>query len=113
MSTTSQLHDVPVLDIDPYDIDVLRDPYGYHEALRETAPVVYIKPHDVYAVGRYAESKTVMSDWKRFCHAGGVGIQDIRKPGEFRIPSKLVETDVAALNKQIAGAQFGAVVVKA
>lgn len=25
----------PVLDINPYDIDVLRDPYGYHEALRE------------------------------------------------------------------------------
>lgn len=93
MTATLDLHDVPVLDIDPYDVDVLRDPYGYHEALRETAPVVYIKAHDVYAVGRYAEARTVMSDWERFCHAGGVGIQDIRKPGEFRIPSMLVEAD--------------------
>lgn len=93
MSATATSQQVPVLDIDPYDIDVLRDPYGYHQALRETGPVVYIKAHDVYAVGRYDECKTVMSDWQRFCHAGGVGIQDIRKPGDFRIPSKLVETD--------------------
>jgi cytochrome P450 len=93
MSTISAINEVPVLDIDPYDIDVLSDPYGYHQALRDTAPVVYIKAHDVYAVGRYAECKTVMSDWPRFCHAGGAGIQDIRKPGDFRIPSKLVETD--------------------
>ena len=93
MSAIATSQPVPVLDIDPYDIDVLRDPYGYHEALRETGPVVYIKAHGVYAVGRYAECKTVMSDWPRFCLAGGVGIQDIRLPGEFRIPSKLVETD--------------------
>jgi cytochrome P450 len=88
-----ELQHVPVLDIDPYDIEVLRDPYPFHEALREAGPVVYIKAHDVYAVGRYAESKAVMSDWNRFTHRGGVGIQDIRKPGDFRIPSKLVETD--------------------
>ena len=87
------LREAPVLDIDPYSIEVLRDPYPFHEALREAGPIAYIKPHGVYAVGRHAEAKTVLSDHARFTNAGGIGIQDIRKPGEFRIPSRLLEAD--------------------
>ncbi|MDR3453088.1 MAG: cytochrome P450 [Rhodoferax sp.] len=90
---TVELRDTPVLDIDPYSIEVLRDPYPFHQALREAGPVALIKPHGVYAVGRHAEAKTVLADYARFSNAGGIGIQDIRKPGEFRIPSRLLETD--------------------
>jgi cytochrome P450 len=87
------LGEAPVLDIDPYALDVLRDPYAFHEALREAGPIAFIKPHGVYAVGRHAEAKVVLSDHARFTNAGGIGIQDIRKPGDFRIPSRLLETD--------------------
>lgn len=90
---TVELRDAPVLDIDPYSIEVLRDPYPFHQALREAGPVVLIKPHGVYAVGRHVEAKTVLSDYARFSNAGGIGIQDIRKPGDFRIPSRLLEAD--------------------
>jgi len=89
----SQLPDAPVLDIDPYSIEVLRNPYPFHESLREAGPVVLIKPHGVYAVGRYAEAKIVLTDFARFTNVGGIGIQDIRKPGDFRIPSRLLEVD--------------------
>lgn len=92
-SDTAVLHDAPVLDIDPYSIEVLRDPYPFHQALREAGPVAFIEPHGVYAVGRHAEARTVLSDYARFTNAGGIGIQDIRKPGEFRIPSRLLEAD--------------------
>ncbi|HEY8359879.1 MAG TPA: cytochrome P450 [Ramlibacter sp.] len=88
-----RLREAAVLDIDPYAVDVLRDPYAFHEALREAGPVAFIKPHGVYAVGRHAEAKTVLSDHARFTNAGGIGIQDIRKPGDFRIPSRLLEAD--------------------
>jgi cytochrome P450 len=87
------LREAPVLDIDPYAIEVLRDPYSFHEALREAGPIAYIKPHGVYAVGRQAEAKMVLSEYARFTNAGGIGIQDIRKPGDFRIPSRLLEAD--------------------
>jgi len=90
---TASLSEAPVLDIDPYAIDVLRDPYAFHEALREAGPIVFIKPHGVYAVGRHAECKVVLADHTRFTNAGGIGIQDIRKPGDFRIPSRLLESD--------------------
>lgn len=87
------VRDAPVLDIDPYAIEVLRDPYAFHHALREAGPVVLIKPHGVYAVGRHAEAKEVLADHTRFITSGGIGIQDIRKPGDFRIPSRLLEVD--------------------
>ncbi|MDB5861283.1 MAG: cytochrome [Ramlibacter sp.] len=87
------LREVPVLDIDPYAIEVLRDPYSFHEALREAGPIAFIKPHGVYAVGRHAEAKVVLSDYARFTNAAGIGLQDIRKPGDFRIPSRLLEVD--------------------
>jgi cytochrome P450 len=87
------LREAPVLDIDPYNIEVLRDPYAFHQALREAGPIAYIKPHGVYAVGRHAEAKVVLGDHARFTNCGGIGIQDIRKPGDFRIPSRLLESD--------------------
>jgi 4-methoxybenzoate monooxygenase (O-demethylating) len=89
---TSQA-EAPLLDVDPYAVDVLRDPYTFHHALREAGPVVRIAPHDVYAVGRHEEAAQVLTDHERFTAAGGIGIQDIRKPGEFRIPNRLLEND--------------------
>jgi len=96
MTTTLEaaaLREAPVLDIDPYSDEVLADPYPFHQQLREAGPVVLIKPHGVYAVGRHEEARTVLSDYARFSNAGGIGIQDIRKPGEFRVPSRLLEVD--------------------
>lgn len=90
---TAELQEAPILDIDPYAIEVLRDPYAFHEALREAGPVVLIKPHGVYATGRHEEAKAVLSDHARFITGAGIGIQDIRQPGEFRIPSRLLEVD--------------------
>lgn len=93
VAEAAALRDAPVLDIDPYAIEVLRDPYPFHHALREAGPAALIKAHGVYAVGRHAEAKIVLSDHARFSNAGGIGIQDIRKPGDFRVPSKLLEAD--------------------
>jgi cytochrome P450 len=87
------LIEAPVLDIDPYAIGVLGNPYPFHEKLRDAGPVVRIKAHGVYAVGRHAEAAEVLNDPARFTAAGGIGIQDIRKPGEFRVPNRLLEND--------------------
>ena len=87
------LAEAPVLDVDPYAMEVLRDPYPFQQALRDAGPVVFLKPHGVYAVGRHAEAKVVLADFERFITSGGIGLQDIRKPGDFRIPSRLLEID--------------------
>jgi 4-methoxybenzoate monooxygenase (O-demethylating) len=83
-----------VLDIDPYSVEALTDPYPFFTELREAGPIVKLKRYDVYAVGRYEEGKTVLVDHDRFTAKGGIGITDIRKPGgHFRIPNRLLEND--------------------
>ena len=88
-----QLREVPVLDVDPFSDEVLANPHPFFEQLRETAPVVYLKPHGVYAVGRYDEVGQVMSDHGRFTTTGGIGMSDIRKPGAWRPRSPITEID--------------------
>ncbi|MEX0407422.1 cytochrome P450 [Aquibium sp. LZ166] len=83
----------PVLDVDPFSDENIADPTAFHTALRETGPVVFIEKYDMYAVGRYDEVKTVMSDYQRFTSTGGIGMSDIRKPGAWRTPSPITEID--------------------
>ena len=87
------LAEPPELAIDPYALDVLEQPYEFHSALREIGPVVRIPAYGVYAVGRDAEARIALADYDHFLAGGGIGLQDIRKPGAFRIPSRLLESD--------------------
>lgn len=87
------LLDPPAFEWDPWTIENLTNPYPMHEALRETAPVVWLPQYQMYAVGRHEEARTVLSDYSRFMTSAGVCVQDIRKPGKFRIPSRLQEVD--------------------
>ncbi len=83
----------PVLDIDPYSVPVLVDPYPFFETLRETAAVVELEQYGVYVTGRYEESRILLNDHDRFTAKGGIGLHDIRKPGKFRLPNRLLEND--------------------
>jgi cytochrome P450 len=83
----------PVLDIDPFTEEVLADPYQFHESLRETGAVVWLRSYGIYATGRFEEVKTVMADHERFMASAGTGLYDLRKPGAWRPKSPLLETD--------------------
>ncbi|MBP0590469.1 cytochrome P450 [Paraburkholderia sp. LEh10] len=92
-SLAEEIREVPVLDIDPFSDEVLNNPYPFFELLRETAPVVYIKAHNYYAVGRYDEVVAVASDYKRFTSTAGIGLPDPRKPDTWRARSPITEVD--------------------
>jgi 4-methoxybenzoate monooxygenase (O-demethylating) len=82
---STRLLEPPTLDVDPFSDEVLTDPYPFFQLLRDAGPVAYIKQYGYYAVGRYAEVTTVASDFKRFTSEGGVGLSDIRMPGDRRV----------------------------
>lgn len=92
-STSGTLRRPPVLDVDPYSLENLENPYPFFERLRETAPVVELGPYGVYVTGRYEESRIIFNDHDRFTARGGIGLHDIRKPGKFRLPNRLLEND--------------------
>jgi cytochrome P450 len=84
---------IPVLEVDPFDPDVLEDPYPFHEQLREAGPVVWLSAHGTYGAGRFSEVQAVFRDWEHFTSAAGAGLADIRKPGAWRPGGPIVEVD--------------------
>ena len=83
----------PSLDIDPFSDDFLADPYPFHQALRETGPVVWLDRYGVFASARYAEVQTALQDWRTFSSASGVGLADLSKEEVFRPRSIILEVD--------------------
>ncbi len=84
---------IPDLDVDPYDVGLLLDPYPYYAALREAGPVVHIPTYNVLAVGRYVETRAVFVDHEHFGSARGVGLDDFALVEPFRPPSLILEAD--------------------
>lgn len=79
---------------DPYGMDVLLHPYGFHDALRAARPVAELTAHGVYGVGGFDEAVEVLKDHRRFSTTGGIGLGDARKPGaNFRPLNQLLEVD--------------------
>ena len=90
---SARVIDVPVLDDDPFDSDVLVDPYPLHQRLRDAGPVVYLERYGVWAMARHAEVARALGDWETFSSAAGVGLADFRKEKSWRPPSLLLEAD--------------------
>jgi len=63
---------------DPYNVDIVRDPYPVYRRLREEAPLYYNEQHDFYAVSRFDDVQQGLGDHETFSSARG-GILEIIK----------------------------------
>ncbi len=89
----------PILTIDPFSPECLNDPYPAHERLRDAGPVVWLERYGVWAVGRHAEVKSVLSNWQTFCSSAGVGLSNYRRETPWRPPGLLLEADPPIHNR--------------
>jgi len=87
---------IPQMDFDPYDVEVLKNPYPYHEMMREAGPVVWIRKYGCWAVTRYEEVRTVLNDYQTYVSSAGVGYANFRTEEPFRPPSLVLEADPPA-----------------
>ena len=74
----------PSSDAGPFSADVFDNPFPIHHALREAGPVVWLNRYGVPAVARYAEVSAVLSDWKNFSSASGVGYTNTKTENTWR-----------------------------
>ncbi len=93
MPKTTSETGAPVLHADPFAEDNLANPYPLHELLRETAPVVYLDRYRVWAIARYDEVHSCLTDHAAFCSSRGAGLSDFHKEKPWRPPSLLLEAD--------------------
>jgi len=84
---------MPSTDLDPFSMQFFRDPYPAHALLRDSGPVVWLSTYAVAACARFAEARQVLSDWRVFSSARGVGMADFEVHGRFRLPSIILEAD--------------------
>jgi cytochrome P450 len=85
--------DAPVVDLDPFDDDFLRDPYAHHDALRDPGPVVWLDRYGIFGMARHKQVSAALKDWKTFCSGRGVGLSDFAVESPWRPPSLLLEAD--------------------
>src|SRR4030081_40677 len=93
MVTMATTIDRPVSAIDPFSHAFLRDPYPYHERLREAGPVVWLEQYGIWAMARHQEVRDALRDYPTFCSSAGVGLSDFRKEPPWRPPSIILEAD--------------------
>jgi len=73
---------------DPYDVDIVADPYPVYRRLREEAPLYYNEHHDFYAVSRYEDVERGLVEAPTFISGRGGILELIRAnielpPGVF------------------------------
>lgn len=83
----------PAIDIDPFSLEFLLDPYPRHEALREAGPVIWLSTYGIWASARFTEVQAALQDWQTFSSASGVGLADFSKETPWRPPSLVLEKD--------------------
>lgn len=71
----------PVLDVDLFSDAALAEPYEHYRAIRDAGPVVWLSVHDVYAVGRFQDVRTVLDDSESFRSGEGVGLNELINVG--------------------------------
>jgi cytochrome P450 len=81
------------LDVDPFAEEVLREPYSLQQQLRDAGAVVWLERYGTYALARHAEVSQALQMPAQFSSAAGVGLAHLRRPGAWREPSPLVESD--------------------
>jgi len=60
--------------IDLFDDTTLHNPFPAYAELREQGPAVWMSANNLWAIPQYAAAREVLSDWRTFSSATGVGL---------------------------------------
>ncbi len=77
---------------DPYDVEIVADPYPVFRRLREEAPLYRNEVHDFYALSRYADVERGLVDRETFISGRG-GILELIRAGIEMPPGVLIFED--------------------
>jgi beta-dihydromenaquinone-9 omega-hydroxylase len=70
-----------MLQFDPYDPDVLADPYPYYRRLRHESPLYYVQNRGYWVLSRYEDVRAAYRDHERYSSAKGNAPEPGFQPG--------------------------------
>jgi cytochrome P450 len=92
---------------DPYDREILANPYPYFKRLRDEAPLYYNEKYDFYAVTRFADVKAALLDKDTFSSEKGVLLDIIKADIEMPPGTLIHEQDPShAIHRQVLSRVF-------
>jgi cytochrome P450 len=56
---------------DPYDIDIVANPYPVYARLRDEAPIYYNERYDFWALSRHSDVEQALANWETFSSSRG------------------------------------------
>jgi cytochrome P450 len=65
---------------DPFDPEVLRDPYPWYRALRDEAPCHFVPKRNLYVISRFEDVVACAKNTAVFSSTGGVGFEWEQRP---------------------------------
>ena len=81
------------LDVDPFSVESLQDPFPVEDAIREAAPVVWLEKHGIWATGRADLVQQIFLDHETFISSHGTGLTNTALTENWRKPSVILEQD--------------------
>jgi cytochrome P450 len=92
---------------DPYDRDILADPYPYFRRLRDAAPLYYNERYDFWAVSRFADVEAALIDKNTFSNEKGVLLDIVKADIEMPPGTLIHEQDPShAIHRQLLSRVF-------
>ena len=73
---------------DPYDTDIVANPYPVYARLREKAPIYYNGRYDFWALSRHADVEQALANWETFSNSRGDILELIQS--DFDMPPGVV-----------------------
>ena len=83
--TVSEVNDIRY---DPYDVELLADPYPVFRRLREESPLYYNEQYDFYALSRFQDVSRALVDTGTFSSARGMILEVIK--ANIEIPPGII-----------------------
>src|SRR5699024_1916185 len=83
----------PTLDVNPFTVNSLEDPFPIEDQIRETAPIVWLSDLNVWATGRYDLVQSIFLDHETFISSHGTGLTNTALEKNWRKPSVILEQD--------------------
>jgi cytochrome P450 len=72
--------EVSLDDYDPFDPEVIADPFPYYRLLQQEAPVFRVEKHGIVVVSRYDDVEATAQNWQDFSTTWGPGPQRVESP---------------------------------